>query len=97
VAEHQREAHIILRGGNPPALGGSGGCNRLMGSYTLDGQYITFGNVAMTMMACPQGMDTEHAFTEALRGKKQWHASDDTLLLKDETGNTVARFVVVYL
>lgn len=95
--ERQREAHIILRGGEPPALGGSGGCNRLMGSYTISGNTITFGNTAMTMMACPQGMETEYEFTEVLRGKKQWLITGDTLLLKNETGKTVAQFTVQYM
>lgn len=96
-ANNQQEAHIILRGGEPTALSGSGGCNRLMGSYTLSGDTITFGRTAMTMMACPQGMDTEQAFTAALEGKKRWHIEGNQLLLLDDTGKTVVRFEVVYL
>jgi heat shock protein HslJ len=97
VAENQREPHIILRGGKPPALGGSGGCNRLMGSYELDGSTITFGDIAMTMMACVQGMETEHLFTTALEGKKHWLIEGNTLLLKNEQGKIVARFTVQYM
>jgi heat shock protein HslJ len=95
--DNQHEAHIILRGGQPPALSGSGGCNRLMGSYTLAGDTITFGRAAMTMMACPEGMDTEQAFIAVLEGTKHWHIDGSQLLLLDDAGKTVVRFEVVYL
>jgi heat shock protein HslJ len=94
---NQQEAHIILRGGEPTALSGSGGCNRLMGNYTLSGDTITFGRTAMTMMACPQGMDTEQAFTAALEGKKRRHIEGNQLLLLDDTGKTIVQFEVVHL
>jgi heat shock protein HslJ len=97
VTDNQQEAHIILRGGEPAALSGSGGCNRLMGDYTLSGDTITFGRTAMTMMACPQGMDTEQAFTAAVEGKKHWRIDGNQLLLLDDAGKTVMRFEVVYL
>lgn len=97
VAENQREPHIILRGGKPPALGGSGGCNRLMGSYELDRDTITFDKIAMTMMACVQGMDTEQFFTATLEGKKHWLIGGNTLLLKNGQGKIVARFTVQYM
>lgn len=95
--DHQQEAHIILRGGNPAALSGSGGCNRLLGSYTLSGTTIDFSNTAMTMMACAEGMDTEQAFVRTLEGKKSWVINGDTLILTDQQKKTVARFRAVYL
>jgi putative lipoprotein len=40
VAPNQREPHLILRTtGN--RVGGSGGCNRIMGSFTLDGPTLS--------------------------------------------------------
>lgn len=35
-------------------LQGFGGCNQLVGSYTVDHDRLTFGPMAGTMMACPQ-------------------------------------------
>lgn len=36
---------------------GTDGCNRLMGSYTVNGDEITFTDVASTLMYC-EGVDT---------------------------------------
>ena len=65
VAEKQREPHLILH----PAsrrVSGSGGCNRLSGSYESDGDRLAIGRMAGTLMACPTGMETEKKFLEAL-------------------------------
>ncbi|HSY59082.1 MAG TPA: META domain-containing protein, partial [Terriglobales bacterium] len=40
-------------------VGDSGGCNRLMGTYEIDGQSIRFSKMATTRMACEKGMDLE--------------------------------------
>lgn len=43
------------------------GCNRLIGSYNRYGGILTFGRLAMTRMACPEGLDQqERQFTTAL-------------------------------
>jgi copper homeostasis protein (lipoprotein) len=91
VAAQQREPHFIL---NPTSrrMGGSGGCNRLMGSYELNGDRLTFGQMAGTMMACPEGMDTEKAFLEALRQVNTWKIAGQHLELFDAAGKLVARF-----
>lgn len=39
------------------SVSGSDGCNRVIGSYTLDGDVISFGELAGTMMACPEPPD----------------------------------------
>ncbi len=38
-------------------VSGTDGCNRLMGSYTVEGNTVTFGELASTMMFC-EGVDT---------------------------------------
>jgi heat shock protein HslJ len=55
VVAQQREAHFIL---DPTTrrVSGSGGRNRLTGSYAVNGDQLTFGQMAGTMMACPEGM-----------------------------------------
>ncbi len=65
------------------ARSGSGGCNRLMGSYELNGDKLTFGQMAGTMMACPEGMDTEKAFLEALKQVNKWKIVGQHLELFD--------------
>ena len=91
VASQQREPHVIL---NPESrrVGGSGGCNRLVGSYELHGEQLAFGQMAGTMMACPEGNDTEQAFLEALGQVSKWKIVGQHLELFDAAGNLVARF-----
>jgi heat shock protein HslJ len=48
------------------SVSGSGGCNQYSGSYELNGDQISFGAIAATMMACDKGMDTESAYFAAL-------------------------------
>lgn len=62
-------------------LSGSGGCNRLMGSFTLEGQRILFKRVVTTMMSCPQGMKQERALIDTLGEVQRWHIDDRTLML----------------
>ncbi len=69
---------------------GSGGCNRITGSYTLEGDKLKFGQMASTMMACVSGMDTERAFLDALAKTDSWKITSDKLELLDVSGKTVA-------
>jgi heat shock protein HslJ len=69
---------------------GTGGCNRITGSYTLEGDKLKFSQMASTMMACISGMDTEHAFLDALGKTDSWKITADRLELLDASGKTVA-------
>jgi heat shock protein HslJ len=91
VAPQQREPHFILNR-EARRVGGSGGCNRLMGSYQLKGDALTFGRMAGTLMACPQGMDTERAFLDALGQVRRWKIIGQHLELFDSAGKLLARF-----
>jgi uncharacterized lipoprotein YbaY/heat shock protein HslJ len=96
VANQQREPHLILQ----PAqkrVAGSGGCNRLMGSYTLEGERLSFSQMAGTRMACPQGMDTERAFLDGLAAAARWQIDSQRLELLDAQGDVVAEFEARYL
>jgi heat shock protein HslJ len=89
----QREAYFLL---DPAShrVSGSGGCNRLMGSYELKGDELTFGRMASTMMACPDGMDTEQAFLKSLGQVSKWKISGQSLELSDSDGKVLAHFEV---
>jgi copper homeostasis protein (lipoprotein) len=91
VSSQQREPHFILSS-DSRRVSGSGGCNRLTGSYQLSGDQLTFGQMAGTMMACPEGMDTEQAFLGALSQAKRVKITRQHLELYDATGTLVARF-----
>jgi copper homeostasis protein (lipoprotein) len=91
VVAQQREAHFIL---DPTTrrVRGSGGCNRLTGSNEVNGDQLTFGQMAGTMMACPDGMETEKAFLGALSQANKVRITRQHLDLLDSAGNLVARF-----
>jgi heat shock protein HslJ len=87
----QTEAFLVLDPGQH-RVSGSGGCNRLMGSYELNGDKLTFGQMAGTMMMCPQGMDTEQAFLKSLGQVSKWKITGQSLQLLDSGGKVLAQF-----
>lgn len=91
VAAQEREPHLILQA-ESRRIAGSGGCNRLIGGYELEGEQLTFGQLATTRMACPDVMELEDAFLRALELAAQWNILDDHLELYDRTGRLLARF-----
>jgi copper homeostasis protein (lipoprotein) len=88
---HEKEAYFAL---DPSThrVSGSGGCNRLMGSYEDEGNKLKFGQMAGTMMMCPEGMETERDFLQALSRVNTWKISDRSLDLFDSSGKLLARF-----
>jgi putative lipoprotein len=96
VLPQQREPHLILQS-ESQRLAGSGGCNRLLGSYILEGASLAFGKVASTMMACVDGMEQETTFFRTLESVRNWKIRGDELELFDESGRVIARFVAVDL
>ena len=91
VAEQQREPYLILRP-QGHRIGGSGGCNRMVGSYRVEGGSLTLGQIAGTMMACPDGMATERTFFEALGQVRSFKILGEHLELFDAGGALLARF-----
>lgn len=86
-----KEAYILLDSASH-RVSGSGGCNRLMGSYELAGNELTFGQMAETRMACMQSMETEQAFLTALGEVKTWKIAGGKLELFDAAGKLLATF-----
>ncbi len=72
-------------------FGGSGGCNRLTGTYELDGPALRFGVVAATRMACPD-MEAEKAFVQALEATARHRVLGGMLELYDAEGALLVRF-----
>ncbi len=86
-----RPAFIML---NPEShrIGGSDGCNSLLGTYELNGDHLRFPGTARTLMACATGADAGGKLVDALEKVRQWKISGDELELRDESGHDVARF-----
>ena len=91
VANQQQEPHFVLNS-ETHRVSGTGGCNRLMGSYTLNGENLVFSQVAGTMMACVKGMETESAFLQIFSQVNSWKMRGQRLELYDAAGKRVARF-----
>jgi len=89
-ASQQQEPHLVFNSENHH-VSGSGGCNRLTGSYEINGDQLSLGEMASTMMACLKGMDTEQAFLKALSQVKTWKITGQHLELFDIDGKLVAR------
>jgi putative lipoprotein len=78
---------------NSGRVSGSGGCNRLSGSFTRSGIALRIGQLASTRMACtdPVRGASEAQFISALQGTASYRlAGPGRLALLDATGRTVA-------
>ena len=97
VAEQMREPQLVLSS-QDARFSGSGGVNRLMGGYHLDGNSLTFSQVASTMMAGPpEAMRQEQAIVAALGRVDEFSITGDQLTLVDEAGQPVLTAVAVAL
>ena len=74
-------------------VSGSGGCNRIAGSYTLVGETIAFGQMISTMMACaPPIGEQEQRFMRVLGQARRWRITPEGKLeLLDPAGVRLAR------
>jgi heat shock protein HslJ len=95
VVDNQREPHITFNAEN--RVSGSDGCNGFMGSYLLEGEKLTLGEIAGTKMACQEGAGQAQAFNEALTKVASYSVHSDQLELRDTTGLVLARFKAVAL
>ena len=93
--EGMREAHLILARSDSRAHGFAG-CNNFFGGYQADGNALSFSAMGATMMACPEGMDTEQAFLQALGETTRFEISGQFLTLFADD-RPLARLEAVYL
>ncbi|MGB6193952.1 MAG: META domain-containing protein, partial [Terracidiphilus sp.] len=86
-----KEAYILLDSASH-RVSGSGGCNRLVGSYEITGNQLKFGQMAGTRMACAEGMGTEQALLQALGDVSAWKIASGKLELFDSGSKLLATF-----
>lgn len=95
--ENRREPHLVLRG-EDGRFRATVGCNQIIGHHDSDGDLLTFGRAASTMMACPPPLDvSERALREVLAQTRAARIEGQTLALLDEAGTTLAMLTAVYL
>lgn len=91
-----REVHIIFKEADNRVTG-SGGCNRISGSYKVESlNRITISKVISTKMACPR-MDLEDEFLKVLNTVDNFNVVGDTLTLNKARMAPLARFNAVYM
>ncbi|MCK2184694.1 META domain-containing protein [Halomonas getboli] len=96
MTEGTREPHLVFHG-EQGRLAGFGGCNRLTGEYRREGDSLSIGNVASTLMACVPGNDLEPRFQAMLENVAGYRVRADRLELLDAGGEVLARFEVRHL
>ena len=80
---------LLLEEGN---ASGFGGCNTFTGGYELDGDSISIGPLAGTLMACEvQKMAVEGAYLPALEAADAWSIDGDELVISSG-GEETLRF-----
>lgn len=72
-------------------VSGYSGCNRFMGTYTLEGSKLKMGQMAATMMACPD-MDMEHAFLKMLDEVDSYVVKGSELHFMNKESQVIAKF-----
>ena len=87
------DSKITLKFNGDGSMGGSGGINHYFGSFTQNGNSITFGPVGCTEMAGPEPlMDQESTYFILLDSTRSFQASKSTLEFSDATGLVVLVF-----
>jgi heat shock protein HslJ len=90
----RQDMHIILYSSR--TMVGSGGCNRISGSFIHSPGSIRFGAIASSKMMCrPDVMSRERAFIAALRNADSYIVKGRRLTMYDRSGHSVLRFIAV--
>jgi len=90
VVDRVQSTVSIAAGGK---VTGSGGCNRLFGTATIEGSAITFSAMGSTRMACPRAvMVQEGRFLGALMVTRTFRIEGPHLTFYDVAGAELVRF-----
>jgi heat shock protein HslJ len=88
------DAGLFVRFGDEGKLEGHGGCNRFFGTYKLERSRIKIGPIGATMMECQEPiMEREKRLLQALERASQFARHGANLILYDDAGNPVVRFI----
>ena len=68
------------------SVSGDAGCNRIIGTYTVDESMIDIGPLATTLMYCEGVMEAERAFLKALEKSTSFAVRNDRLRLYGPKG-----------
>lgn len=73
---------------------GEAGCNSYFGSYSIEGEKLTFAHpIGSTMKICPEPvMEQEQAYLQLLNQVNSYHVDDETLVLLNQLQQPVLKF-----
>jgi len=84
------DSELSLEFGEDGTVSGTGGVNRYNGPFTVDGDGIKIGPLALTKMAGePELMKQEQAFVKALESSATWKVVRNKLELRDANGSAM--------
>lgn len=92
---------VLPENGRPPGLmfhaennrlSGSGGCNQLVGTYSVEGNSIQTNMIAATRMACLQAGNVDDELIMTLTQVKSWNILGQRMELYDQLGRLLVRF-----
>lgn len=88
----RQSAQIVFDGGTQ-RVSGSGGCNRISGSYQRTGAQLKIGPLVSTRMACLDNArgQLETRFLAALQATTSYSLAGNELILLDNRGQTLAK------
>ena len=76
-----------------PTVSGSADCNRLEGTYRLEGDRLSFGQLDSTILQCePEVMADERSILSDLQRVRRWRFVDRHFELLDDAGTMLLRF-----
>jgi len=92
-SDDPRQSVQIVFDGGSKRVSGSGGCNRITGSYQRAGADLKIGPVASTRMACLDASrgQLESRFLAALQATTSYSIAGSELILLDSRGQTLAK------
>jgi heat shock protein HslJ len=94
-SETGRTPHLLFSAGQVNSVSGFTGCNRLSGTYTINGNFqIKFSPLAVTKMACLNDDKTESIFLPAISQTNRWQIENNVLTFFNGT-TAVAKFTAV--
>ncbi|WP_233589948.1 META domain-containing protein [Acidovorax sp. FJL06] len=83
--------HLVLQA-DEARVTGSGGCNRFLADYTLQGARLRFERLVSNIALCLQAGGAEGRFFEALSAVQSFRQQGAQLVLRGSEGQTLLRF-----
>lgn len=80
LSVNDKEPYIEFDG-NSHKVGGNATCNNFFADYKIEGNSLSLGKPATTMVSCSEGKDQEYRFLQALMRIDSWKIIDNMLYL----------------